>query len=111
MDPQLSVSNASSSLQNTPSLLVETLTPSALSLLAPSNNDRINATGVLKTESETRTSKLLVQPTESIREERREYDDSENQSDKASIEGVKDITASNSFLMRIVHGRVPNQLL
>ena len=40
-------------------------------------------------------------------EEKRE----DEESDKASHEGVRDITASNSFLMRIVHGRVPNSLL
>ena len=28
-----------------------------------------------------------------------------------SQEGVKNVEASNSFLMRIVHGRVPNALL
>lgn len=106
---QQSLSDASYTAPNNPSLLVETVGPS---FLASSTYDSAKGTGGHQTDSDIRTSKLpLRHLTGTIKEERREDDESENQSERASQEGVRDVTASNSFLMRIVHGRVPNQLL
>ena len=80
---------------------METVGPSFVSQTAYDIN---KTTGGIKADSENTASKLLYRLTGTIREENEE-------SDKASQEGVRDVTASNSFLMRIVHGRVPNQLL
>ena len=80
-------------------MLVQTVGPSFVSSQSPRTS--VKATGARQTETDARRANMR-----SIKES---FEDDE--SDQASQEGVRDVTASNSFLMRIVHGRVPNALL